>query len=125
MTGVPAPTLYHRWLGWHAPAIRRALPVLIAGLIGAGRRLERLRAHLSPDHLVDHHPGRQLTRAAARRPRRPDRRLRPGAAGRGQRGQPPRRALRPSPRGTEERNAADAADLRRRADRLPARAAVL
>ena len=25
MTGVPAPTLYHRWLGWHAPAMRRAL----------------------------------------------------------------------------------------------------
>ena len=23
MTGVPAPTLYHRWLGWHAPAMRR------------------------------------------------------------------------------------------------------
>jgi uncharacterized membrane protein len=35
MTGVPAPTLYHRWLGWHAPAMRRALTVLIAGLIVA------------------------------------------------------------------------------------------
>jgi len=33
MSGVPAPTVYHRWLGWHAPALRRALTVLIAGLI--------------------------------------------------------------------------------------------
>jgi uncharacterized membrane protein len=33
--GVPAPTLYHRWLGWHAPAMRRALTILIAGLIVA------------------------------------------------------------------------------------------
>jgi uncharacterized membrane protein len=33
--GVPAPTLYHRWLGWHAPAMRRALTVFIAGLIVA------------------------------------------------------------------------------------------
>ena len=35
MTGVPAPTLYHRWLGWHALAMRRALTVLISGLIVA------------------------------------------------------------------------------------------
>jgi len=35
MTGVPAPTMYHRWLGWHAPAMRRALTVLIVGLIVA------------------------------------------------------------------------------------------
>src|SRR6266576_346848 len=35
MTGVPAPTLYHRWLGWHALAMRRALTVLTAGLIVA------------------------------------------------------------------------------------------
>jgi len=35
MTGIPAPTLYHRWLGWHAPAMRRAIAVLIAGLIVA------------------------------------------------------------------------------------------
>jgi uncharacterized membrane protein len=35
MTGVPAPTLYHRWLGWHAPAMRRAVTVLIVGLIVA------------------------------------------------------------------------------------------
>ena len=35
MTGIPAPTLYHRWLGWHAPAMRRAITVLIAGLIVA------------------------------------------------------------------------------------------
>jgi uncharacterized membrane protein len=35
MTGVPAPTLYHRWLGWHAPAMRRALTAFTAGLIVA------------------------------------------------------------------------------------------
>jgi uncharacterized membrane protein len=33
MTGIPVPTLYHRWLGWHAPAMRRALTVFIAGLV--------------------------------------------------------------------------------------------
>ena len=33
MSGVPADTLYHRWIGLHAPAIRRAVTVLIAGLI--------------------------------------------------------------------------------------------
>jgi uncharacterized membrane protein len=35
MTGVPPPTLYHRWLGWHATAMRRALTALAAGLIVA------------------------------------------------------------------------------------------
>jgi uncharacterized membrane protein len=35
MAGVPAPTLYHRWLGWHAPAMRRAVAVLAAGLVVA------------------------------------------------------------------------------------------
>ena len=35
MTGVPAPTLYQRWLGWHAPAMRRAVTAFIAGLIVA------------------------------------------------------------------------------------------
>ena len=33
MADVPASTLYHRWLGWHAPAMRRALTVLVVGLI--------------------------------------------------------------------------------------------
>ena len=33
MTGVPAHTLYHRWLGWRALAMRRAVTVLIVGLI--------------------------------------------------------------------------------------------
>ena len=33
MTGLPAPTWYHRWLGWYAPAMRRTLTVLVAGLI--------------------------------------------------------------------------------------------
>ena len=35
MTGVPAPTFYHRWLGWHAPAMRRALTAFTAGVIVA------------------------------------------------------------------------------------------
>lgn len=35
MTGVPAHTVYHRWLGPRAPALRRALVVLAAGLIVA------------------------------------------------------------------------------------------
>jgi uncharacterized membrane protein len=35
MTGVLALTLYHRWLGWQAPAMRRAVTVIIAGLIVA------------------------------------------------------------------------------------------
>jgi uncharacterized membrane protein len=35
MTDVPAPTWYHRWLGWHAPAMRRALTAFAAGLIVA------------------------------------------------------------------------------------------
>jgi len=32
MTGGRAPTVYHRWLGWHAPAMRRAVGVLVVGL---------------------------------------------------------------------------------------------
>ena len=35
MTAVPAPTVYHRWLGWHAPDMRRALTAFTAGLIVA------------------------------------------------------------------------------------------
>jgi uncharacterized membrane protein len=30
--GVPAPTVYHRWLGWHAPALRRVLVAAVVGL---------------------------------------------------------------------------------------------
>jgi uncharacterized membrane protein len=29
---VPAPTVYHRWLGWHAPALRRLLVAAVVGL---------------------------------------------------------------------------------------------
>jgi uncharacterized membrane protein len=29
---LPSPTIYHRWVGWHAPALRRAVAVLIVGL---------------------------------------------------------------------------------------------
>ena len=35
MTGIPAPTVYHRWLGWHATDLRRAVTVLATGLIVA------------------------------------------------------------------------------------------
>ena len=33
MADIPAATVYHRWLGWHAPAMRRALTVFVVGLI--------------------------------------------------------------------------------------------
>jgi uncharacterized membrane protein len=32
MAAMPPHTLYHRWLGWHAPALRRALVVAAIGL---------------------------------------------------------------------------------------------
>lgn len=35
MNGMPQPTLYHRTLGWHAPAMRRAVAVLSIGLTTA------------------------------------------------------------------------------------------
>jgi uncharacterized membrane protein len=35
MSGMPLETLYHRWLGWHAPALRRAITVAAIGLIVA------------------------------------------------------------------------------------------
>ncbi len=35
MTSIPNQTLYHRWLGWHAPAMRRAVIVGSIGLIVA------------------------------------------------------------------------------------------
>jgi len=39
MTGAPVRTLYHRWLGWQAAAMRRALTVVVAGLIVAAALL--------------------------------------------------------------------------------------
>jgi uncharacterized membrane protein len=33
MTASPAPTLYHRWMGWHAPALRRVAIVASIGLV--------------------------------------------------------------------------------------------
>jgi uncharacterized membrane protein len=33
MTAIPPPTRYHRWLGWYAPAMRRAAVVSTIGLI--------------------------------------------------------------------------------------------
>lgn len=35
MSGMPSDTLYHRWLGWHALALRRAITVAAIGLIVA------------------------------------------------------------------------------------------
>ena len=35
MTAIPPPTRYHRWLGWHAPAMHRAVIVGSSGLIVA------------------------------------------------------------------------------------------
>jgi uncharacterized membrane protein len=35
VTAMPPQTLYHRWLGWHAPAMRRAAIVACIGLIVA------------------------------------------------------------------------------------------
>ena len=32
MSSFPSPTLYHRWLGWHAPALRRAVIVVSIGV---------------------------------------------------------------------------------------------
>src|SRR5581483_9316152 len=40
MTGVPAPSVYHRLLGPLAPAMRRTLTVLTAGLIAAAVLLQ-------------------------------------------------------------------------------------
>jgi uncharacterized membrane protein len=33
ITGIPAETLYHRWMGWHASALRRTVIVFGIGLI--------------------------------------------------------------------------------------------
>jgi len=35
MTSIPNPTRYHRWLGWHAPAMRRTVIVGSIGLVVA------------------------------------------------------------------------------------------
>src|SRR5258705_12829072 len=35
INGMPKETLYHRWLGWHALALRRAIIVAAIGLIVA------------------------------------------------------------------------------------------
>lgn len=43
MTGIPPQTLYHRLLGWHAPALRRAIIVSAIGLI-VGLMLHRFLA---------------------------------------------------------------------------------
>jgi len=32
MTASPPPTLYHRWMGWHAPALRRVAILACVGL---------------------------------------------------------------------------------------------
>jgi uncharacterized membrane protein len=35
MTAIPSATLYHRWFGWHALALRRTVMVVVIGLIVA------------------------------------------------------------------------------------------
>jgi uncharacterized membrane protein len=35
MTALPPETLYHRWVGWHAPALRRTVVVALIGLMVA------------------------------------------------------------------------------------------
>ena len=66
------------------------------------RGLERYRARHPPDHLADHHPGRQRTRAAAGCPRRRDRRRCQvqGRRGPGRTGSPRRTPSQPRPPGT-------------------------
>jgi uncharacterized membrane protein len=34
MTTAPAPTPYHRWMGWHAPSMRRLVTAATAGVVG-------------------------------------------------------------------------------------------
>jgi uncharacterized membrane protein len=44
---VPSATVYHRWLGWHAPALRRLIAAAVVGLV-AGLAL----AAVAPWHLA-------------------------------------------------------------------------
>ena len=55
MTDVPAPTVYHRWLGWRAPDMRRALTVITAGLIVAAVLLPFVAWGLAPVGGWDEH----------------------------------------------------------------------
>jgi hypothetical protein len=129
MTGVPAATLYHRWLGWHAPAMRRALAVLIAGLIVAVVLLPFVTwgpalvgggtPRRSPSSWP---PGRFLSEPTAHVPRssRPEktrRRARRGYCWSGPAWPASRGRLRAAPGGAGGRRAAAAAGRRRRADR--------
>src|SRR5882757_7829159 len=90
--------------GAHRRADHRSGPPAVRGVgPGTGRRLGRRCAHLPPDHLAGHYPGRQLTRGAACCPRGRNGGLREGAAGRGQRRQPSGGGLRAPPGGTGKR----------------------
>ena len=44
---VPAPTLYHRWLGWHAPALRRLVVVTVVGAAVGGVLVPLVAWHLA------------------------------------------------------------------------------
>ena len=33
VSAIPQPSMYHRWVGWHAPALRRLLAATVVGLI--------------------------------------------------------------------------------------------
>jgi len=114
------------WLARPRPALTAFTAGLIVAAVllpfvtwgaDAGRGLGRRRAHCPCGHLIDHHPGRQLTGPAVGCPRRRDRRLSQSAAGRGQCRQPPGGRLRASPCGAAQRRTAGAADRRRGADR--------
>jgi hypothetical protein len=68
MTTMPSATWYHRWLGWHAPALRQGLVVfaigIADGLIGAlfhpwqvaPSRVGTPLYRAAPDYLADHRP---------------------------------------------------------------------
>jgi len=47
MTDMPSRTLYHRWLGWHALALRRTAVVIGAGLVVALVLLPLVRRELA------------------------------------------------------------------------------
>ena len=117
MTTSPPPTRYHRWMGWYAPAVRRAVVVSSIGLavvvvlawflpwglaVVAGWDAAALTFLV--EHLADHPPIR-------RRPRRPaaTARTKPAAprpcCWLGRRGQPAGCRLHPRPRRAPGRSA--------------------
>lgn len=78
MNGMPPETMCHRSLGWHAPALRRAVIVASIGLLVALALLPFMTwelaavggwdaaARLPPHPLADHYPSAQLAHRATR-----------------------------------------------------------